>query len=221
VSLVIVEALMKPEGLSIIIPVKPPEPYLPILVENVHANLRNIPHEILVQTELGLTNAVIAGVSKSQYLIIAVMDADGSHNPRELPIMYQKLAEGYDLVVGSRYCQKSKNNDSYARQIISLLSVKLTRFLLNPPVSDPMTGYIVGKKEVFTRLQPHLGYKFLLQLLSTAPPPKVYEQPITFLRRTSGKSKMTFRQGLLTFRQILTIYYKSHRRKKEGCDKTY
>jgi glycosyltransferase involved in cell wall biosynthesis len=218
---VIVEALMKPEGLSIIIPVKPPEPYLPILVENIHANLRNIPHEILVQTEPGLTNAVIAGVSKSQYPSIAVMDADGSHNPRELPNMYQKLSEGYDLVVGSRYCQKSKNNDSYARQITSLLSVRFTRFLLNPPVSDPMTGYVVGRKEVLTSLQPHLGYKFLLQLLSTTPPPKVYEQPITFLPRISGKSKMTFRQGLLTFRQVLTIYYESHKGKKEGCDTTY
>jgi dolichol-phosphate mannosyltransferase len=211
---------MEPEGLSIIIPVKLPEPHLPILVGNIHANLRNIPHEILVQTELGLTNAVIAGVSKSKYLSIAVMDADGSHNPRELPIMYQKLREGYDLVVGSRYCQKSRNSDFCTRQIISLLFVRLTRFLLRPSVSDPMTGYVVGKKEVFTCLQPHLGYKFLLQLLSTAPPPNVYEQPITFLPRISGKSKMTFRQGLLTLRQIFTLYHKSHKGKKKECDTT-
>jgi hydroxyacyl-ACP dehydratase HTD2-like protein with hotdog domain len=84
-----------------------------------------------------------------------------------------------------------------------------------------MTGYVVGKKGVFTSLQPHLGYKFLLQLLSTDLSPKVYEQPITFLPRISGKSKMTFRQGLLTFRQVLTIYYESYKGKKEGCDTTY
>ena len=91
------------EGLSVILPVRHPEPYLNLLCTQISEVLKSakIKHEILTQEEEGLTAAVVEGVGKSRFANIAVMDADGSHNPIYLVNMY-KLMSVYDVVVGSK-----------------------------------------------------------------------------------------------------------------------
>lgn len=64
-----------------IIPVKPPEPYLSELKKQIRYALWDRSHEILLQFEKGLSNAVQAGVDRAQGNLVMVMDADGSHNP--------------------------------------------------------------------------------------------------------------------------------------------
>jgi glycosyltransferase involved in cell wall biosynthesis len=66
---------------SIIIPYKN-EPYLNRLISEIN-NALTCSHEILVQTEPGLANAVICGTKKAKGNILVVLDGDGSHDPRK------------------------------------------------------------------------------------------------------------------------------------------
>jgi dolichol-phosphate mannosyltransferase len=192
-------------GLSIIIPVKVPEPYFPDLcmeIQQVMSGL--VSYEILAQTEEGLTNAVIAGVEKAKYDKILVMDADGQHNPYYIPLMLGGLTQA-DLVLGVRV----EDDRPQYRQWISKIYNRLSQTLLQGiTVSDPMTGFILGKKQVFRSLQPSMGYKFLLQILQHNPPPRVAEIPIQFHERKAGKSKATIMTAFRDFQQILSYSWR-------------
>ena len=71
------------------------------------------------------------------------MDADMSHNPREIKNKIKLFEEkNLDLLISSRYSQKSKIiNWPASRQILSYLSNKLSKTLLNVPITDYTNGY--------------------------------------------------------------------------------
>jgi len=96
----------------------------------------------------GRGSAVIFGIKYvlknfKNIKIIIEMDADMSHNPKELNnnIEYFKT-QNLDLLISSRYMRTSKIlNWSLKRKILSFLSNKLSKFLLKVPVSDYTNGY--------------------------------------------------------------------------------
>ena len=192
-------------GLTVIIPVKPPEPYLEVLTSKIRGWLYRIPHEIFIQTELGLTNAVIKGVEKSRYEAIAIMDADGSHDPKALLGMYSLLRE-HELVVGSK--ATGETEEPLIRRFISYMYRGLARTILDIEIGDPMSGYVMGRKYIFKTLKSSMDYKFLLQLLTSNRSVRVKEIPIIFGKRKSGKSKATLRTGLSTFSMIMRLWWK-------------
>ena len=191
-------------GVSVIIPVKPPEPYLPTLLSRLHKALMYIPHEVLVQTEKGLSYAVKCGVEKAKYPIVAVLDADGSHPPEILPLMLKKIDEGFDIVVGSRYIRGGISYDSVFRQLISRLYCWFARVMLKIKIRNNMSGFIVAKRKVMHESLIYcIGFKFGLELMSN-PKYKVCEVPITFYRRKAGNPK----SGLLEGLRILYLIFK-------------
>lgn len=198
------------KGISVIIPVKKPEPYLSKLTADVYRSLKDIDHEILCQYEVGLTNAVIEGVKRSKFSHIVVMDADGSHVPCAIHLMYQLFGQdpSLDLVIGSKFCSGGHDFTSFSRRFISKIFRYYARFMLDLRVKDPMSGFVMGKREIFQFLKPSDDYKFLLQLLCTIKPPKVKEVPIYFLPRREGKSKATLRTGLRTLSLIHKLWRK-------------
>jgi len=196
------------KGLSVIVPVKNPEPYLEQLTKNIYRTLKEIPHEILIQREVGLTNAVIKGVERSQFSLIAVMDADGSHLPEYLIVMagFFSLNNSVDLVIGSKVV--GFDETPFYRRLISKFFRFFARFMLNLKVSDPMSGFVLGRRELFLKLRPSDDYKFLLQLLCLKP--HVVEIPIVFFARKSGKSKSSLRTGLRTLKLILKLWWRKY-----------
>lgn len=190
--------------LSIILPVKIPEPYLPILVSEIlHLKeMENIIFELHLQYEKGLTNAVVEGVKKSSCPFILVMDADGSHDPKYIPEMYDIINNChsiFDLVIGS----KEDDDTATLRKFISSVYRKLARNLLDLDVKDPMAGFVMGKKEWFEKIQPSMDYKFLLQMLVLKP--NYVEYPIHFYKRKEGKSKTNIMTGLRTLGTIIKL----------------
>jgi len=195
--------------ISVIIPTKPPEPYLDTLKQKIHKILKDREREILVQNEPGLGNAVACGVEKAKGDIIIIMDADGSHDPKELPKML-KLLKDCDIVVGSKNIQGGLNYDSFYRRKISKIYNKFTSFLLRINITDPMSGYIIAKKKVFDSYKFPSGYKFMLPLYVTKQY-KVKEHPIIFSQRKEGKSKISFMTGLRTLGYISKLFYRKNR----------
>jgi len=190
--------------ITVIIPVKPPEPYLDTLIGEIHQVLHGTSHEILVQAEKGLGYAVGIGVGKSKGDVIVIMDADGSHDPIFLPEMLSMLQE-YDVVIGSRYIGEGLTEDSFFRRKISSAYFKLIRWILGFNILDSMSGYIVAKKEVFEGYEfPH-GYKFMLPFYRRNFKYKVAEYPIIFHQRKAGKSKVSYSEGVRVIFQSLKL----------------
>jgi len=190
--------------ISVIIPVKN-EPYLNFLLSDISLSLKG-PYETKIQTEQGLGNAVLCGVRSSVGDVIAVLDADGSHNPVYLPSMVKLLSE-YDIVIGSRYVHGGSTEDYTLRMLISRLYCKVAKFLFNLKVNDPMSGFIVAKKSVFNSLTLNpVGYKFGLEILVKSKGKfKVLEYPVNFEKRKMGLSKTGVGQGFKTLAFILKL----------------
>ena len=95
--------------------------------------------------KLGLGTAYIAGFKwaiEHQYDYVFEMDADFSHNPNDLPRLYNKCAsEGYDVAIGSRYVSGvNVVNWPMGRVLMSYFASKYVRFITGPPIHHTTAG---------------------------------------------------------------------------------
>jgi len=148
----------------------------------------------------GLGAAYLAGFAwalQEGYDVVVEMDADGSHQPEQLPRLLDALRSA-DLVLGSRWVAGGKTeNWPKSRQFISRGGSAYTRFMLGVPIHDATGGYRAFRADTLRRLDLHevasQGYCFQIDLAWRALQRgmKVREVPITFVERTSGASKMS------------------------------
>lgn len=131
------------------------------------------------------------------YDVIGQMDADGSHQPAELPRLLAAL-EHADLVIGSRYVPGgSVRNWAWHRRALSRGGNAYTRLLLGMPVHDATGGYRLFRRTTLQaigldRVQAS-GYVFQAEMAhrTVAAGLRVTEVPIEFVERAQGASKMT------------------------------
>jgi dolichol-phosphate mannosyltransferase len=143
----------------------------------------------------GLSSACIEGMLTAAAPVIAVMDADLQHDESILPMMLQKTLDGADVVIGTRYAQGGSTGEwDESRKAMSLLATRMSRLILKQPVSDPMSGFFMLRRETFeasVRQLSAMGFKILLDLLASSKHPlKIEEVAYRFRDRHSGESKL-------------------------------
>jgi dolichol-phosphate mannosyltransferase len=148
----------------------------------------------------GLGRAYIAGFRwalERPYRLIFEMDADFSHDPRELP-NFVKAAEAADLVLGSRYVNGIRiTNWPLSRLMLSKSAATYVRLITGMPVTDPTGGYKCYRREVLAAIDLGAiisnGYSFQVEMTHSAWMKgfRIREIPITFEDRRSGYSKMS------------------------------
>ena len=145
----------------------------------------------------GLSSACIEGMLASGAPYFAVMDADLQHDPALLAGMLERLRQGHtDLVIASRYMPGGSVGEWDASRLrVSEFATRLSRLITRQPVSDPMSGYFMLRREVFEaalgRLS-SLGFKILLDLIASSPAPlRLAEVPLQFGKRHAGESKLS------------------------------
>ncbi|WP_344641689.1 polyprenol monophosphomannose synthase, partial [Kitasatospora cystarginea] len=148
----------------------------------------------------GLGAAYLAGFHwgiEGGYDVLVEMDADGSHQPEELPRLLTAL-RGSDLVLGSRWVPGGKIvNWPKSRVMLSRGGSTYSRLMLNVPIRDVTGGYRAFRKETLLGLGmdqvASAGYCFQVDLAWRAVKAgfKVTEVPITFIERELGASKMS------------------------------
>lgn len=159
-------------------------------------------HMIERQGKLGLGTAYITGFKWSVehgYDYIFEMDADFSHNPNDLPRLYEACATGgADLAIGSRYCNGiSVINWPIGRVIMSYYASVYVRTVLRMKVYDTTAGFKCYKRNVLATIDldkvKMKGYGFQIEMkYSTFKLGfKIKEVPIIFVDRTEGTSKMS------------------------------
>ena len=149
-------------------------------------------HMIVRKGERGLGSAVRLGASHFRESQVVVMDADLSHNPKYLPSMFEKLEQGFDVVVGSRYIPKGDIVGWLGSRVaISKVATAIARAVFRVPVRDPMSGFVGCRSgRLLEEGLDHADFKFLLEMLVKNRSLRVTEVPIVFHDRAKGTSKL-------------------------------
>ena len=211
--------------LSIIIPILNEEKNIEKLNALIYLNLKNIKFEIIFvddnsednsknilkkiskqfkhsnyiirKKKKDLTQSCFAGILKSKYENILIMDGDLQHHPkyikRMLKIFYKKKL---DVIVGARNFNKKNDEISLMRKTASIILIKIISIFLGVKTLDPMSGFFIFKKEIYYKNKNRLfgkGYKILCDLLYTSKKNLVIEDYFIHLNsRKKGYSKMSF-----------------------------
>ena len=158
-------------------------------------------HMIERPGKLGLGTAYITGFKWSidkGYDYTFEMDADFSHNPEDLPRLYQACKDGADLAVGSRYCDGiSVINWPIGRIIMSYYASVYVRTVLGMKVYDCTAGFKCYSNKVLRTIDldkvEMKGYGFQIEMKYSTYKLgfKITEVPIIFVNRKAGTSKMS------------------------------
>lgn len=180
--------------------------------------------------KLGLGTAYIAGFRyalEKGYAYIFEMDADFSHNPKDLLRLRHACAEeGAGVSVGSRYVRGGKvQNWPWDRIFLSYGASIYVRLVSWMPVKDPTAGFVCYRREVLEAIdldQIHfIGYAFQIEMKFAARQLgfRIKEVPITFIDRVAGASKMSgkiIKEAALGVLQLRwRSFFSSYRRRAE------
>jgi len=129
--------------------------------------------------------------------ILCEMDADFSHDPRDLQRLVGAIDGGAELAIGSRYVPGGGVTDwPWHRRALSRGGNLYAGFMLNTPVEDMTAGFRAFRADAIRRIRPHecraSGYAFQIEMAWRAALVglDIVEVPITFRDRLRGQSKM-------------------------------
>lgn len=158
-------------------------------------------HLLKRKGKLGLGTAYITGFKwglERDYSHFFEMDADFSHNPKDLVRLYEACQAGGDLAVGSRYVKGGKlENWPLDRIFLSKGASFYVRFITWMPIMDPTAGFVCYTREVLDAIDldkiQFVGYAFQIEMKYAARQKgfTIVEVPITFIDRIEGASKMS------------------------------
>ncbi len=152
--------------------------------------------------KLGLGTAYIAGFKwalAEGYDYVFEMDADFSHDPKDLTRLYEACAsEGYDVAIGSRYVSGvNVVNWPMGRVLMSYYASKYVRLVTGVPIHDTTAGFKCYRRCVLEAIDLDAirfkGYAFQIEMKFTAYKLgfKIKEVPVIFVNRQLGTSKMS------------------------------
>ena len=150
----------------------------------------------------GLGTAYIHGFKwaiQKKYDYIIEMDADFSHNPKDLVRLYNACEKGgADVSIGSRYSQGvNVVNWPMKRVLLSYFASKYVRFITRIPIHDTTAGFVCYKRNVLETIKLNkirfVGYAFQIEMKFKAWKHNfnIKEVSVIFTDRTEGTSKMS------------------------------
>ncbi len=174
--------------------------------QDLGANVLRYPHR-------GKGFALRSGFRQAKGEIVVTLDADGSHQPEEIPLVLRYLLEDRaDFIVGSRFSNSEANKTKIPKinRIGNKLFNNLTGYLTGVNISDSQSGFRAIRTSLIKRmkLRSH-GYEVESEMLVKALriSARVAETPISFDQRTVGRSKLDpFRDGARILYAIITSY---------------
>ncbi len=165
---------------------------------------------IVRKGERGLSGAVLDGWRNTSADVLGVMDADLQHPPELLPQLYNAVAAGRDLAIGSRYTPGGDLGGwNPMRRLLSTAAVWATWPLQRRRLraKDPMSGFFMVRRRCVEGIEfQRTGFKLLLEILVRARLGSVEEVPFVFGSRFRGASKANMRVAIDYGRLLARLY---------------
>jgi|TARA_B110000879_G_C11180261_1_gene517919 dolichol-phosphate mannosyltransferase len=195
-------------------------------VKNWQLKHPNKVHMLQRKGKLGLGTAYIAGFKfalDKGYEYIFEMDADFSHNPKDLLRLFKACQDGADISIGSRYVKGGGlENWPLDRKLLSYGASIYVRSITWMMIKDPTAGFVCYTNKVLSTFDLNkirfIGYAFQIEMKYSAWKNgfKLVEVPITFKDRELGHSKMNSNivseamKGVISMRWLgMKGYYKA------------
>ncbi|MGC8868335.1 MAG: polyprenol monophosphomannose synthase [Sulfurihydrogenibium sp.] len=169
--------------------------------------------------KLGLGTAYITGFKwglEKDYELFFEMDADLSHDPQDIPRFIEKINEGYDVVVGSRYMNNTISvvGWDFKRLLISKFGNWYATTILGlRQFSDVTSGFRVYRRSCFSKIDldriKSNGYAFQIEMVYKLYKKgcKITEIPIIFYERFGGSSKMSKKIAFEAFLMVWRLRF--------------
>ena len=106
---------------------------------------------INLKVNLGIGGAVQTGYKyayENDYDIAIQMDADGQHDPKYIPKLIEKIEQGYDFVIGSRFIEKEGFQSTFIRRLGINLYSWIIKIFTKKKIKDTTSGYRAANKKI-------------------------------------------------------------------------
>jgi glycosyltransferase involved in cell wall biosynthesis len=149
--------------------------------------------------------AVKTGIRRATGEVVLLMDADGQMDPRYIPAILDKIAEGFDMVVGAR--TRATQGDSLARRLGNHALDRLGTYLVETQVQDLTSGFRAMRRDVIMEFIHLLPNRYSYPTTSTLALLKggysVAFVPVEGVRRQGGRSGQKLLQNGVRFGLII------------------
>jgi len=145
----------------------------------------------LIRVPRGYGVALRRGIEESRGEFIITMDADFSHSPWIIPILFASR-ERAEILIASRYVKNGFSSTAFSRRMLSTVLNRVYRFVLDFPVRDMSSGFRLYHKRIFDELAPtEKNYVVLQEILMKAYSRgfRIREVPFHYHPRKHGSSK--------------------------------
>ncbi|MDE1824239.1 MAG: glycosyltransferase family 2 protein [Candidatus Micrarchaeota archaeon] len=158
--------------------------------------------------DVGKGSALIKGLRTAKGDIVVSMDADLSHEPRELALLIAGVEAGYDICMGSRFIPGGRTEDMTAfRRFGNWVFVTMVNVLFGAHYTDMCYGYRSFRKGIFQKLglkEEGFGIETEINIKAVKKGLSIIEIPSTEKMRNAGVGKLrTFHDGYVILRTIL------------------
>lgn len=165
-------------------------------------------YTVFQQTRRGYGAAIREAIERAQGDLLIEFQPDGNSLSENVPRIVEKLKEGYDLVVGSRYIGGAKSYDDDAlTRIGNRIFTSLTNILFGSTYSDALIGFRGFRRDAYKKLHmtaDGLEWSIQLPIQFAKHRMKIVDIPADEPRRIGGVRKMRpFRTGLRILRTLL------------------
>ena len=169
-------------------------------VEEIKKYMNDKTKLVVLNRNYGQTSAMAAGIEVASGDIIVTIDGDLQNDPNDIPMMIEKLQQGYDVVAGIR----AKRKDEPFRKFLSKIANKIIRKVTKVHITDYGCTLKVFKKDVAKNLGLYGELHRFIPILASMYGAKITEVPVRHHERKFGKSKYGFNR---TFKVISDLMY--------------
>lgn len=151
---------------------------------------------------VGQTAAMMAGFDHAQGRVVVSLDGDLQNDPRDIPVLLQKLDEGYDLVCGWRQRRQDK---FLLRKVPSWVANRIIRRLTGVQITDNGCSLKAYRRELLDRISLYAEQHRFIPALSASVGARITEMPVRHHARRFGESKYGISRTVKVLVDLLTL----------------